>query len=480
MRRLNTQASCHWLIAVAIAAPVFAVGCGTTPSSSAESANKAQVAAQTATAVLEGRQGATPNNSPKSVSTKGPPSWLTEFSTDPNYFIGIAGSPDTGNSSSDIDKARKNARNALAAEIETTIHSDTNLESRDNSKGDAQDSLTMLINEKVNLRLNGVQLVDSYHSPKMGYWFYYRLPRQALDPRPTISQGVHELAGQLHSAVTLSFGSITYEDTGLSSAFSLYLEDQILLALRSERGITVTAKLFARVVKDKGAGKESADSERDTRASEVVLTGTFFRGSAGKVPVFLRLTDWSTDEIIASGSFVLDQSSLPASLWTLPENYSTAISTKEEIAALQPSPDTTFRVRLWTDRGEGATFLDGEDLVVNFSATHDCYLKMYHVDVNGHVALVLPNQYWQNNFFRAGQVYQIPPRNAPYRFQLHTPFGVEFIKVIASTVQFDELEQSFTDLGPVTRGLLTRGLSVTASGPTEKAEALVSYTILER
>ena len=394
----------------------------------------------------------------------------------------------TGNPSSDVEKARKNARTALASEIETTIQSDTSLRSRDNSKGDVQDSLTMLINEEVNLRLDGVELVDSYHTPKMGYWFYYRLPREALDPRPLIAQGVHELATQLHPPVKISFGSITYADTGLGSAFSLYLEDQILLALRSEKGITVAAQTPRVPIPGEGARKESGtpsttspanDAARDT----VVLTANFFGESAGKIPVFLRLVDQSRSEIVASSSFALDRASLPSSLATLPSNYSSALATKNEIANLRASKEsdsTSFQVRLWTERGQGSTYLDGEELVVNFSSTRDCYIKVYHVDVNGRVSLILPNRYSRDNFFKSGKVYQVPSPGAPYRFLLGKPYGVEFVKVVASTAPFDGIEESFSDLGQASRGLLGRGLSVAATGNAQSAEALVSYTILGR
>lgn len=59
-------------------------------------------------------------------------------------------------------------------------------------------------------------------------------------------------------------------------------------------------------------------------------------------------------------------------------------------------------------------------------------------------------------------------------------YGVEFIKVVASTRQFSDIEQAFTDLGQATRSLLTRGLEVTGTGPEERAQAMVSYTILAK
>jgi len=194
----------------------------------------------------------------------------------------------------------------------------------------------------------------------------------------------------------------------------------------------------------------------------------------------------------------LDASLLPPSLSVVPANYATAVAAKEALAPVGQSDSSAFRVQLWTTRGAGATYLDGEDLVVDLTASRDCYIKIYHIDVNGRVSLILPNQYSRDNFIRGGQVYRIPPPGAPYRFLLGKPYGVEFIKVIASTRPFSDIEEPFTDLGPATRGVLERGLSVTSASegtesgggaetaapdalrPTEMAQAMVSYTILGR
>lgn len=468
------------------------VGCATTPHT-ASGPEQAQVAASGAVGSLEGSSAGS-SASGASSKSGGPPEWLTHYPNNADYFIGIGGSADTGSPSSDMAAAEKNARNALASEIATTIKSETSLDTRANAKGDTKQSVTVLINEQVNLKLEGVQLVDSYHSKKMGYWFYYRLPRAALDPRPTIARGVRELFSAAQVPLTVSLGAITYSDTGLSSAFSMYLQDQILLALRGEKGVTISAKVpgsggAAKVGKQStgvnggtqpNSGSKTYPTARSSLPGGLVLTGTFFGGSGDKVSVFLRLTDPIQETVAATSSFTLGASMLPQSLTILPENFATAVAAKEAVAPVGAGKANGLQLQLWPTRGDGATYFDGEDLVLNLSSNRDCYIKMYHIDVNGRVSLILPNRFSQDNYLQVGKVYHIPPQGASYRFQLGKPYGVEFIKVIASTRQFSDIEQAFTDLGPATRSLLTRGLEVKGTGPEETAQAMVSYTILAK
>jgi hypothetical protein len=100
--------------------------------------------------------------------------------------------------------------------------------------------------------------------------------------------------------------------------------------------------------------------------------------------------------------------------------------------------------------------------------------------VNGRTRLIIPSYYHESSFFEGGKLYRIPGAGEIYTFLLHRPFGVEFIKAIACTTPFSDVEESYVDLGPATRGLLGRGLSVTPKVNPEIAEALVTYTIVGR
>jgi len=74
---------------------------------------------------------------------------------------------------------------------------------------------------------------------------------------------------------------------------------------------------------------------------------------------------------------------------------------------------------------------------------------------------------------------KVPGAGWPFKFQLHAPFGVEYIKVLASNEPFPDVP-SFQSLGRDPGRILTRGLSVRSASTAQDAEAEVSYSIVPR
>jgi len=95
------------------------------------------------------------------------------------------------------------------------------------------------------------------------------------------------------------------------------------------------------------------------------------------------------------------------------------------------------------------------------------------------MSLIFPNQYHRTNFIKKGEIYKIPDATYPFSFVLGKPYGTEFIKVIASTVQFKEIEEPFKDMGTGTEGFVERGLSVERKKDMI-TESMISYTILAK
>jgi hypothetical protein len=82
-----------------------------------------------------------------------------------------------------------------------------------------------------------------------------------------------------------------------------------------------------------------------------------------------------------------------------------------------------------------------------------------------------------DNRVEKNRFYLIPEKGADFGFLLGKPYGTEFIKVVAAGTQFRSIEEPFTPLGKISRGMLTRSLPSTAPGEAVK-EALLSYTII--
>jgi hypothetical protein len=127
-------------------------------------------------------------------------------------------------------------------------------------------------------------------------------------------------------------------------------------------------------------------------------------------------------------------------------------------------------------------------MTVLVAVSKSAWLKVYHVDAAGSLKLIWPNAYTSGRRVDPGVAVSIPGEGDAFSFLMTPPFGTEFIKVVASTLPFAVDESSgatalapFADLGSKdVRGSIVRGISVTASGKAERAEATASYEIIAK
>ena len=111
-------------------------------------------------------------------------------------------------------------------------------------------------------------------------------------------------------------------------------------------------------------------------------------------------------------------------------------------------------------------------VTVNLVALEDCYVRLYHISADGVTTQILPNAFQRDNRLTGGKVVTIPPAAATFQFRVTDPVGVEVIRAIASTEQFDDLKEvrgkdfaggTFMDLGAITPAETgRRGLTVEA------------------
>lgn len=129
----------------------------------------------TATVLLTlfGSCASAPSSGAEKPAAERPPAWVTSFPADSAYYVGV-GSSKTGNQAEDSEIARKNAYSNLAAQISTTIKSETEYRETD-AAGDVSRSVDVQIREVVDQNLQAVEVVDSYNSSEWGAWYYVRL-----------------------------------------------------------------------------------------------------------------------------------------------------------------------------------------------------------------------------------------------------------------------------------------------------------------
>jgi len=97
------------------------------------------------------------------------------------------------------------------------------------------------------------------------------------------------------------------------------------------------------------------------------------------------------------------------------------------------SPNPSFKVKVWIDKAEGATYYAGEKLTIYFQSTRNCYLTLLDFTPEGEVHQIFPNRWHRDNYVRAGKTYRIPAPGDGFEFTIKGPPGEEIIKAIATT-----------------------------------------------
>jgi hypothetical protein len=297
-----------------------------------------------------------------------------------------------------------------------------------------------------------------------------------------LMKAVEGLCPSSGAKLVVSLGNFTYADKRIGSAFSRYLSEKLGVALtRSGRFEYFSRERLEELL---GAAELSASDLFDPKTAvpvnlkgiQAVLSGTFF--DAGEaVRVYLVLLDVGSGTLKAKQEVSILREDIPGSISVLPDNYRDAFFVLDELSQVQSAAGQRFIVKVWTPRGDGGTYRDGEKLVVHFYSNRDCYIRLYHIDVNKKMKLIFPNPYCGTNFLKAGKISKIPDESWPFGFDLTEPYGAEFIKVVASTVPFTDTEEAFSDLGPASRQTVARGLNVSTKA-AQTAEAMLSYTIV--
>jgi len=297
-------------------------------------------------------------------------------------------------------------------------------------------------------------------------------------------KSLNELYSAGSEPIVVAFGNFTYSNKDFGSEFSVFLEEQLGMAMAS----CAQYELFAQdkleeILEAQEMSLSDLFLEEDSikighlKNIKAILSGRFFENDTS-VNVYINLVNIETGVYYKIISLNIPRKLIPGSISILPQNYDDALAVVEEIDYIDTGGPSSLKVKAWTKRGQGGIYLDGEELVVHFYANQDCYIKIFHIDVNGQMSLIFPNEFQQNNFIEKEKVYSIPEPSYGFAFELGDPFGTEFIKVIASTSQFKDIEEAFAALGKADAELIERGLTV-KQREEKIAEVLFSYTIIE-
>jgi len=103
------------------------------------------------------------------------------------------------------------------------------------------------------------------------------------------------------------------------------------------------------------------------------------------------------------------------------------------VEEVKPPEGQGFEVKVWVDKGCGASYQVGDYLTIFVQSAQAGYLTIYDFTPTGQVIQVFPNQHHPDNYIQANQVYQIPGPGEGYKFRVEPPEGMDIIKAIVTT-----------------------------------------------
>ena len=316
----------------------------------------------------------------------------------------------------------------------------------------------------------------------LGVFSLGALPAQSIDG--IMEKTVEELENAVDGKKGVGIGNFVYADMPVGSSFSRYLEDKLSTAIQqSGQFELVDRDKLEEIMAEIKLGlsglidESTAIEPGNLRGLDCLVSGRFFsEGTNAKV--FIELLELETGVLLEKLEISIPLSQLPQEVSLTPDNYSDAMFIIEELAKVGNSSSDGLAIRAWTVRGDGGIYKDGENLVIHFFSNRDCYVKVYHIDVHGNMQLIFPNPYYSDNFISAQKIYKIPDNTYPFSFVLGEPYGTEFVKVLASTNQFSDIEEAFAVIGKASSQIVSRGLSVQKKEELT-SEILISYTIIK-
>ena len=299
-----------------------------------------------------------------------------------------------------------------------------------------------------------------------------------------LSAALNKIADKHYRPLVLSFGTFTYEQSGIAGPFSRYLEEKLTTAIGKSE---TKCDLFEHdALENLDASFKEVFGEHISEAGVTHLLGGTYNDTGNTVTVALKVTDFTNGVMIGTEKIIISKSVLPSYAALVPVNYDTAVNIMRDIGDVLAGRHGGLVVRATTTRGNGATYRNGEEFLITIAASKDCYIKIYHFNVKGEMKLIFPDA-GDSNFLKARTLYTIPDPDYFASFVVEPPFGVEQIKVVASTKQFDYIEPAFV---PLQTGrnekasdfiAMDLGRKPRKNGKTDdglKAEASVVYTTM--
>ena len=147
---------------------------------------------------------------------------------------------------------------------------------------------------------------------------------------------------------------------------------------------------------------------------------------------------------------------------------------------LPAPPANGIPIHIWTDRGDGGLYVEGDRLAVFVQTESDGYLRLIYRQVDGTIIQIFPNRMSGDERVIADQVVAIPDVEAAYDFVVQPPFGVEYLVAIAGSTPFAPPTGREVNGGILLHGTMTDVIKRLTRDKAWYGQAIYRMTTVER
>ena len=255
----------------------------------------------------------------------------------------------------------------------------------------------------------------------------------------------------------------TYQDTRISGPFSGPLR-RLLQSTLTQQG---DGRILDQVELSAGTAQYGDPNRAETLArsiqADVVVWGDYWE-TGDSVVVNARMTARDGARI-ASSSVAIPKGAIPYTV---------------RPPVLDPNipdpPANGIFMEVWTERGDGGLFVEGERLTTYLKAESDGYVRLLYRQVDGSVIQIFPNRLGGDERVTAGEVYSMPDVDDTFDFIVQAPFGVEHLIAIAGSTPFPQLPGRNIKGGILLQGTVKDVVQRLTGGRTWYGQAVCTLT----
>lgn len=109
--------------------------------------------------------------------------------------------------------------------------------------------------------------------------------------------------------------------------------------------------------------------------------------------------------------------------------------------------ESPIQVEITTHLGDGQSFVAGDTIAFFLSLDTDAHIVAVYKDAHHRRVQIIPNRNQKSDYYRSGIFHPIPGKDAPFRFLVTEPFGMETLCVFASKTPIADLPGEMLDNG---------------------------------